>query len=166
QEVSKQLDLARYRAGLGPQGPPLRTPSAAQGKFFFGASKNEGPRRADLLGEHLPRKVDSIIHEADEICRHKFHLLGYEGLDYGATIDWHSDPVHGKRSPLHPWFKINFLDYSLVGDHKVIWELNRHQHLVTLAKAWLLSNNPGYAEELAAQFYSWQKANPYPLGIN
>jgi len=166
QEASKQIDLALYRAGVGPQRPLLRTPSAAEAKFFFGASKDEGARRANLLRQHLPLEVDAIIHEADNICRHKFHLLGYPDLDYGATIEWHSDPVHGKRSPLQPWFKINFLDYRVVGDHKVIWELNRHQHLVTLAKAWLLSNNPAYAEELAAQFYSWQKANPYPLGIN
>jgi hypothetical protein len=41
--------------------------------------------------------------------------------------------VHGKRAPLNPWFKIPFLDFAVVGDHKVTWELNRHQHLVTLA---------------------------------
>jgi hypothetical protein len=45
-----------------------------------------------------------------------------------AMIDWHLDPVHGKRAPLDPWFKIPFLDFAVVGDHKVIWELNRHQH--------------------------------------
>ena len=56
-------------------------------------------------------------------------------------IDWHLDPVHGKRAPLDPWFKIPFLDFAVVGDHKVTWELNRHQHLVTLAKARLLSGD-------------------------
>src|SRR5581483_6622484 len=71
-----------------------------------------------------------------------------------------------KRAPLAPWFRINFLDFGLVGDHKVIWELNRHQHLVTLAKAWCLSDDQRYASELEAEWYSWQKDNPYPLGIN
>src|SRR5208283_5236598 len=54
------------------------------------------------------------------------------------------------------------------GDHKVTWELNRHQHLVTLAKAGLLSGNDNdkYVRELVAQWRSWIKANPYPLGIN
>ncbi len=166
QEISKRYDLALYRAGLGPRAPQLRPQAASGAKFFFGISKDEAANRAALLRRHLPRDADAIILEADNICRHKFHLLGYEDLDYGANIDWHSDPVHGKRSPLQPWFTLNFLDFRTVGDHKVIWELNRHQHLVTLAKAWLLSRNPAYAKELAAQFYSWQKANPYPLGIN
>jgi hypothetical protein len=166
QEVSKRYDFVLYRAGLGTRTPDLRPQGNPDAKFFFGTGKGGAANRAELLRKHLPHDSDAISHEADNICRHKFHLLGYEDLDYGATIDWHSDPVHGKRSPLQPWFKINFLDYRVVGDHKVIWELNRHQHLVTLAKAWLLTNNPVYAEELAAQFYSWQKANPYPLGIN
>ena len=81
----------------------------------------------------------AIIREADEICQHRFRLLGYENLDYGTDIDWHLDAVHKKRAPLDPWFKIPFLDFAKVGDHKITWELNRHQHLVTLAKAWLLT---------------------------
>jgi hypothetical protein len=171
QEVSKHVDFALYRTGLGPQTPRLRLQPAAHAKFFFSKyndkkDKEELEHRATLLRTHLPRQADAIIHEADNICRHEFHLLGYEKLDYGPDIDWHLDPVHGKRSPLKPWFKINFLDFREVGDHKVIWELNRHQHLVTLAKAWRLTENQVYTRELTDQWYSWQKANPYPLGIN
>src|SRR5205814_6089600 len=67
---------------------------------------------------------------------------------------------------LKAWFEIDSLNFSEVGDHKIIWELNRHQHLVTLAKAWCVTGEQRYAAELTAQWYSWQKANPYPLGIN
>src|SRR5581483_7163636 len=56
--------------------------------------------------------------------------------------------------------------FAEIGDHKVIWELNRHQHLVTLAKAWLLTGDVRYAQELISQWYAWKQANPYPLGIN
>jgi hypothetical protein len=166
QATSKRLDLVLYGAGLGPQATPLAPQPAHCARFFFGIDQHEAAHRAALLHTHLCHEAGAIIHEADEICQHKFRLLGYENVDYGAAIDWHSDPVHGKRSPLLPWFKIDFLNFRAVGDHKIIWELNRHQHLVTLAKAWLLSDNPAYAKELSAQFYSWQKANPYPLGIN
>lgn len=95
-----------------------------------------------------------------------FRLLGYDNLDYGSEIDWHPDVVHGKRTPPIPWFKINFLDFSEAGDHKITWELSRHQHLVTLAEAWLLSNREKYANEAVEQWYSWQRSNPYPLGVN
>ncbi len=138
----------------------------ASGQFFFPAS--ECSARAELLRQHLPEQASAILHDADEICAHRFRLLGYENLDFGNEIDWHLDPVHGKRAPLDPWFKIPFLDFAAVGDHKVIWELNRHQHLVTLAKAQLLSGNKNdkCVRELTAQWRSWTHANPYPLGIN
>lgn len=163
QEAWKHLDWTLYRIGLRPwERPPSQSVSGS--KFFF--SDDELAHRCALLREHLPREAENIIQEADHICRHEFHLLGYEKLNYGSEIDWHYDPVHGRHSPLKPWFKINYLDFHEVGDHKIIWELNRHQHLVTLAKAWRLTGDRVYADELMQQWYSWRKANPYPLGIN
>jgi uncharacterized heparinase superfamily protein len=166
QEVSKRLDLALYRAGA--RNRPVEDLSdcgcSAPARFFFSEAEVTG--RARLLQTHLPSEVESLIREADEICLHRFRLLGYENLDYGADIDWHLDPVHGKRAPLKPWFKIQFLNFDEVGDHKIIWELNRHQHLVTLAKAWRLTGHAPYVSELIKQWYAWQLANPYPIGIN
>jgi heparinase II/III-like protein len=164
QEVSKRVDVALYMSGRQPGRDGLRGKDNPPGKFFFAA--DELPARVSLLREHLPHEAEALVEEADEICRHRFRLLGFENLDYGAEIDWHLDAVHGKRTPLIPWFKIDFLDFAQAGDHKVTWELNRHQHLVTLAKAWLLSRQDKYAHEAIAQWYSWQRANPYPLGVN
>ncbi|MGA2132402.1 MAG: alginate lyase family protein [Bryobacteraceae bacterium] len=97
--------------------------------------------------------------QVDKLCRHRFDLLGYQDLDFGSPINWHLDPVHGKRAPKIPWYRIPFLDFDRIGDHKVIWELNRHQHLVTLAQA-------GLRDEILAQWTYWQSENPYPIGIN
>jgi hypothetical protein len=165
QEVSKRFDVTLGRIGLHPgrnglRTPPLRPP----GKFFF--STNELSQRVRLLRESLPGEAADIVTEAKEICGHRFRLLGYPDLNYGADINWHLDAVHGLRSPLIPWFRINFLDFAGIGDHKVTWELSRHQHLVKLAKAWLLTNEEAYAQEIVEQWNSWQRANPYPLGVN
>ena len=162
--MSKRVDLARYRLGLDSQPEALPSPPAQAPAFLF--RRDEIQPRTELLRHQLPGEVESILREADEICRHQFRLLGYEKLDYGSEIDWHLDVVHQKRAPLKPWFKIDFLNFSEVGDHKVIWELNRHQHLVTLAKAWCLTSDQAYLNELLNQWYRWGKANPYPLGIN
>ncbi|MGA2234464.1 MAG: alginate lyase family protein [Terriglobales bacterium] len=174
QEFHKQSDLLMHRMGVRNRALRLNADSAVrQGQFFFSASEfsgSESSERAELLRKYLPDEATGILREADEICGHRFRLLGYENLDYGSgrskDIDWHLDPVHGKRAPLDPWFKIPFLDFAVVGDHKVTWQLNRHQHLVTLAKARLLSGDEKYVRELMAQWRSWIKANPYPLGIN
>jgi len=165
QEFHKQSDLLMHRMGVHAGAIRLNTDSAARpGQFLFPAS--EISERTESLQKHLHDEANEILREADEICGHRFRLLGYEHLDYSSEIDWHLDPVHGKRAPLDPWFKIPFLDFAAVGDHKVTWELNRHQHLVTLAKARLLSGDEKYTRELMAQWRSWIKANPYPLGIN
>ena len=163
QEVSKRSDLIQYRTGRRFRGPASRATSRRP-QFFFSA--DEAGRRALLLRTYLPASASQIVTEADEICQHRFSLLGYEGLDYGPQIDWHLDAVHGKRAPFRPWYRIDFLSFDEVGDHKVIWELNRHQHLVTLAKAWRLSGDQRYLTELYVQWYAWQEANPYPMGIN
>ncbi len=99
------------------------------------------------------------LDQAEKICRHRFDLLGYQDLDFGTPLDWHFDPVHHKRAPRKPWHQIRFLDFDQVGDHKIIWELNRHQHLVPLAQA-------GFRDEILAQWTHWQVENPYPIGIN
>jgi hypothetical protein len=169
QELHKRADLLMYRMGVNDRAPALNGASTRSGPFFFPTGK--GLECADLLHKYLPEDVSKILREADEICDHRFRLLGYENLEFvldgrRENIDWHLDPVHGKRGPLDPWFKIPFLDFAVVGDHKITWELNRHQHLVTLAKARLLSGDEKYAVELIAQWHSWIKANPYPLGIN
>jgi hypothetical protein len=164
QEVHKRSDLVRHCMGMRPGTIRLNASATQNGQFFF--THGEAAERAQLLLRHLPNEAAEIVREADEICQHRFRLLGYDNLDYGPEIDWHLDRVHRKRAPLDPWFKIPFLEFALVGDHKVIWELNRHQHLVTLAKAWLLTKDQQYVRELIAQWSSWRQANPYPLGIN
>jgi hypothetical protein len=168
QQLHKHADLLRYRMGMRPTAIRLDSSAAPAGRFFFTSA--EAAARAELIRQHLPDQAAQLVREADEICRHRFRLLDYENLDYGDgkdnDIDWHLDAVHGKRAPLDPWFEIPFLDFAIVGDHKVIWELNRHQHLATLAKAWLLTKDEKYVHELIAQWRGWIKANPYPLGIN
>jgi Heparinase II/III-like protein/Heparinase II/III N-terminus len=173
QELHKRGDSLRHRVGMVSTVPRMLADSAvSRGKFLFSAGESvagtisESSERAELLKKYLPEETAQILRDADDICEHRFRLLGYENLNYGKNIDWHLDLVHGKRAPLDAWFKIPFLDFSVVGDHKITWELNRHQHLVTLAKARLLTGNAKYTDELIAQWRSWVKANPYPLGIN
>ena len=107
-----------------------------------------------------------LLEQAEKLCRHRFDLLGYESLDFGSPIDWHLDPVHHKRAPRRPFYEIPFLDFDRTGDHKVIWELNRHQHLVTLAHAWQSTQDDRFRAEILAQWTDWRHENPYPIGIN
>lgn len=163
QTLTARVDLVRARAGFSFE-PRLGSSGPNPGRFFFDSQSI--PFLCDLLKQRLPQQVEQIMVQAERICRHHFDLLGYEELDYGTEIDWHCDRVHRKRAPLDAWFRVQYLDFEVVGDSKVTWELNRHQHLVTLAKAYRLSGNEKFLAELLAQWNHWQLSNPYPFGIN
>lgn len=164
QAASKRWDEALFRLGLPSFRPSVGTGSQTRGRFFW--AEGGEAERAELIRTMLPDETEAALREADRICNHRFSLLGYEELDFGAEIDWHLDPVHGRRAPQKPWSKIAYLDFVEVGDHKIVWELNRHQHLVTLAKARVFTGDRRYLDELIRQWRSWQSANRYPIGIN
>src|SRR6266852_2269858 len=164
QEVAKRWDLAAGRIGSRLQKESYSPSLRSSGRFFFGC--DDVLALLDFLRERLPEVVEDTITRADRICRHRFDLLGYEDVDFGKEIDWHLDAEHGKRSPISPWFRIPYLDFEQVGDSKITWELNRHQHLVVLAKAYRLTGEVCYARELFQQWYHWQEKNPYGVGIN
>src|SRR5215468_6115217 len=165
QQIHARVDS--YRAGRGhdfAQIPLSEVSSGQKGKFFFSAT--EAPAIAEFLKTRYPSVTANIVASAERTLQHRFDLLGYEGLDYGGEIDWHLDAVHQKRGPNKPAFRIKYLDFAEVGDSKITWELNRHQHLVTLAKAYRLTGDSRFVREIVAQWTAWHAANPYPVGVN
>jgi hypothetical protein len=102
---------------------------------------------------------------ADEIMDHRFPLLGGT-LETGPQIHWRRDYTSGLETPTTYFRRIPYLDAQRAGDHKNIWELNRHQHLVLLAQAYLLSDREAYFDEIVRQVESWLAENPFQSGIN
>lgn len=164
QELQKRADAILFGLGIDPSRSEIRRMGTGRQRFFF--RSEDIPERIKLLRDRMPGQAEAIVRRAERICDHRFDLLGYEGLEYGSEIDWHSDRVHGKRARRDLWFKIPYLDFTSVGDAKVTWELNRHQHLVTLARAYRLTGDSRFCCELIGQWQHWQKENPYPRGIN
>jgi Heparinase II/III-like protein/Heparinase II/III N-terminus len=128
-----------------------------------------GAREVDALSTVIrstfPLATDHARARADAVLRGEYDLLGYRGLDAGSPPDWHTDPVHGRRAPAKYWSTVAYLDPAY-GDHKVIWELNRHQHWLALARAYALTSDRRYYREFVTQLESWLAANPPLRGIN
>jgi hypothetical protein len=163
-ELSKRTDAFLSGFGFDFARGAVSADAAKQGRFFFSAESVASI--LSVLRKRLPQQVEQIQKQAEKICNHRFDLLGFENLDYGDPIDWHLDAVHGKRAPRKPFHKIRFLDFQEAGDSKITWELSRHHHLVTLAKAYRLTGDSQYVEELGKQWSQWHEQNPYPIGIN
>lgn len=131
---------------------------------FFAGTAEDGTANAIAAGH--PAHHDRILDAADAVCRDEFSILGYGRLCFGSPVDWHLDPVSGRRSPLLHWSRIDPLDAARVGDSKVVWELNRHQWLLELGQAYCYSGDERYARVFAERVRDWMAANPPGLGIN
>jgi Heparinase II/III-like protein/Heparinase II/III N-terminus len=186
QRVSAELELRRLsrmvgepsdeqlQAWLDPQALAGGTASAetlhahfinrTTPRFFAGV--RDGSTAAELRLPRWTMERTALFGAADRIMAGRFDLLGHEGLSFGTPIDWHLDPVSGRRAPRTHWSRIPYLDAEIVGDHKVIWELNRHQHFVVLGRAYQVSGKAHYAVHFAEQLTSWMDANPPKEGVN
>ena len=102
-----------------------------------------------------------ILALAEKILAHRFPLLGVE-IDTGPRIQWRRDYLAGIETRPVYFRRVPYLDQARTGDHKIIWELNRHQHLVVLAQALLLTGDKRFGTELRAQFESWALVGTLP----
>jgi hypothetical protein len=122
----------------------------------------------DAILARWPDAATEAATRADDILAGRYDVLGYRQLSWGSpddSVDWHLDPVSGRRPPLRFWADVPYLDPA-VGDHKVIWELNRHQHWLQLGRALWLTGDPRYRRGMIEQLQSWLEANPPLVGIN
>ena len=132
--------------------------------FFAGFADQEATAAA--LRSRWPGAETQIIEKADRILAGRFDLLGLRNLYFGSPIDWQLEPVSAKRAPLVHWSRLNYLDAGVIGDKKIVWELNRHQYFTTLGQAYWLTGNERYAQSFVAHLVSWMDQNPPKLGIN
>jgi hypothetical protein len=115
-----------------------------------------------------PTSAQRAAEDADSILRGEHDVLGYRGLSFArgdARIDWHFDPVHHRQAPRLFYANVPFLD-AAVGDHKIIWEINRHQYWMRLGRAAWLTGHARYAQAMIADLRSWLDANPPLIGVN
>ncbi len=110
---------------------------------------------------------------AERVIAGRVDLLGYRGLSFAdprrggppGEIDWHWDPVHDRREARVHWSRVPFLSPA-GGDHKIIWELNRHQHWLTLGRAFWLTGDERCRTTFRRQLAGWLRANPPFTGTN
>src|SRR5204863_7983401 len=134
----------------------------------FMISRSSKDAIVDLVATQCRGARDAAIERADTILDGRYDVLGYESLRFGAddTVpDWHYDPVHARRAPLEFWSAVPYLAPSC-GDHKIIWELNRHQHWLLLGRAYWLTGRRAYRTRVLAELDAWLDAHSPLVGIN
>jgi Heparinase II/III-like protein/Heparinase II/III N-terminus len=120
---------------------------------------------AQHLRTRCPAAAAATITAADCIASGVIELGGHV-VCCDRHPDWTLEPVSGKRAPAIHWSRIAYLDPQVAGDSKFTWELNRHQYLALLGRAYALTDDDRYASVVADHLSSWMDNNPPEIGIN
>ena len=162
EQCRKEIDRIRFKSGV--REPDIefgslksRLQETVARRFY--PSIQQRQRIVQLVNDRFPEWLDRSIQEAECLREHRVNILGYTAVPLGHEIDWNRDPISGFEWPDQYW-----ADYDLVKspprDAKIIHELNRHQHLPRLAKAFFLTGDERFAREALAQMQTWIEQNP------
>ncbi|MDH3604793.1 MAG: heparinase II/III family protein, partial [Candidatus Tectomicrobia bacterium] len=117
-----------------------------------------------LILTRFPHLALQARQAAQAVLQHRFRVLGVD-VQYGDHIAWQADPVSGAEWPRKFYADVP-LSQSEFGDVKHVWELNRHQYVVDLGKAYWLTGEQVYADAFMRILSHWVAANPYGIGVN
>lgn len=132
---------------------------------FFG-SVSTGDELRELFRTRYARELDAARLEASCVASGRIRFFGRE-FRFDTIPDWHADPVSGRGWP--PVFHADVPIHeggATYGDVKYVWELNRHQFLIDLAKSAFLDGNDDHRAALLAYVRDWTARNPCGIGVN
>ena len=126
----------------------------------------ERSRIAKLQTEFFPSEAEQLIANANAIVKEsRWELAGLGAFEFTAENSWRRDPVTGKDWGLE--YHTDVVVFSGDGtDIRILWELNRFSHLITLACGYAVTGDEAYAETFFIHIESWMNQNPYGRGAN
>lgn len=164
------VNRSLYSAKLKLMSTVSRTEKLFEKKVYY-------PSRLDIFSfdvekvksflRKLPeKKKKELKQKADDACDGKITGFSSIELNYGYKLNWQLNPLTGEKCSIKDkWYRIPDFDPER-GDIKVIWEASRFSHFVTLARAYLLTEDEKYYRTFSVQLDDWIKDNPYSFGAN
>ncbi len=139
--------------------------SRTRPKFFPGFQDLAATAR--LQKQIFPNETVLLIKQAERIANeHCWPLLGFGEKCFGeGEIQWHRDPLSGFDWPVSYHADINLIQND-GSDARVVWELNRCAHFITLGRAYAITNDDRISEAFFRQLESWREQNPVARGVN
>jgi hypothetical protein len=153
----ERLDLNRIAAG---NGEALTVGRGTAGLHLACSSGRDDPA-SDRDGWR-----STVVAEAEKILRNRLDLFHLTDLDLGPEVNWNYEYEAQRPTPVTFAPAIDYRDYAVTGDAKLVWEPNRHQHLVVLGRAYRLSGDRRYAEKAVHEIEGWIRQCPFGMGMN
>ncbi|MGH9815960.1 MAG: heparinase II/III family protein [Candidatus Acidiferrales bacterium] len=111
----------------------------------------------------MPGHSEELCRIADDICAGTVRLFGQPAPLSHDEVNWHAD---WKAPKPFTDAERTALPRASKPDEKRVWEINRHQFLVTLGQAYLLTRREVYAERVVQLMQSWISSNRPFRGVN
>jgi hypothetical protein len=162
-ELRDVVDRARVLVRAVPRPSNLAAAAAASPGFRVSGMARGGWKDSS---DEEARWRYALRAQADQAAAHRFSFFDLEDQHLGDPIDWNRDHSSGRAAPMTFAGAIDYRDFSVTGDCKLVWEPNRHQHLVVLGRAYRATGERRYAEAVAQQLASWLEQCPYGRGMN
>ena len=165
--------LAESMARLSPEFARL-SPSELLDHFrhrtrplFLPGCDPSSPTTPGLQRSLFPFETAQLLERAVRITdEHCWPLLGYGEKQFGERINWLVDPLSGAQWSQEEYHADVQLFRGDGSDARVLWEVNRLAHLVTLARAFAVTNDERYASEIFGELAAWREQNPLGRGAN
>ena len=109
--------------------------------------------------------INQCILEADQILHNRFSFFDLENAYLGNKINWNFDHKNKKTFPLRYSF-FGSHSFRKEGDIKYAFEINKHQELVRLSEAYILTGDASYTNKLVGNISSWIQQCPCMRSVN
>lgn len=161
-----KMEKYRFSFGWYPSEAEVAGNAAYRHESGFNACRVEIGAGVWAAPRDLASCLTQLNARADRISGHRLSFFDLEDKFLGNPIDWNCDHAHGKKAPTGYAQSIDYRDFKVTGDCKLVWEPNRHHHLVVLGRAYRAGGEMRYASEAVGQLQSWMDQCPFGRGMN
>ncbi|RBW47812.1 heparinase [Psychromonas sp. B3M02] len=107
-----------------------------------------------------------LLAKAEMVMANKLSYFDLHNKHLETPINWHKDHSANIYANTGHILDVNYRDFKVNGDCKLVWEPNRHHQMVVLARAYQVTGDIQYAQAAVAQMTHWLDQNPYGKGMN
>ncbi len=120
--------------------------------------------KKDFFVKEYGRELEKSVERANRFLDHHFSFLGVS-FTLPDPIPWQSDPLSLTPYPQGFYRDIDIFTNKNAGDIKHVWEVNRLQYLIELAKTGWLTGEEKYILKIEEWLLDWVEKNPYKQGV-
>ncbi len=124
-------------------------------------------RKAESKTDYPGHWEKPLIDQAEKIMQGKHTWFSSSTFPVGILPPWFYNPFTQTTfsDATNHWTELNDFDQE-VGDIKIIWEISRFDWLTVLARAYKVTGEHRYLEQINALLNDWSKENPLNRGPN